>query len=106
MLSVTTALTVVQEWTVNDMKKIVMACTLVVAFMVGACSPVSEVIAEQKRPLKIWFENENGMYQTLHIVDENTGVNYVVVAAEEHGKTVSVAITPRLNADGTLYVSN
>ena len=89
------------------MKKIVTACALALAFMVGACSPVSEVVAEQKRPLKIWFENENGYYKTFNVIDENTGVNYVVVSAESiYGdKSQSIAITPRLNADGSLYVS-
>jgi hypothetical protein len=63
--------------------------------------------AAQDRPLKIWFENENGQYKTFNLVDENTGVNYIVVAAVSlYGdKTTTVAITPRLNADGTLYVT-
>ena len=87
------------------MKKFATACALALAFVVGACSPVSEVVADQKRPLQIWYENSNGMYSTFHIVDENTGVNYVVVSADKSGHGVTVAITPRLNADGTLYVS-
>ena len=86
------------------MKKFVTACALALAFMVGACSPVSEVIAEQTRPLKIWFENENGTVRTYCLVDENTGVNYVVVENDVI-KGGGTAITPRLNADGTLYVS-
>lgn len=59
----------------------------------------------QDRPLKIWFENENGQYKTLNLVDEDTGVNYIVIAAVSlYGdKTTTVAITPRLNADGSLY---
>lgn len=85
------------------MKKFVTACALALAFMVGACSPVSEVIADQTRPLKIWFENENGHMKTYCLVDERTGVNYVVVENElYHGG--GIAITPRLNADGSLYV--
>lgn len=87
------------------MKKFVTACALALAFMVGACSPVNEVVAEQNRPLKIWKENENGAYETLCVVDENTGVNYVVVATEVGNGHRSIAITPRLNADGSLYVS-
>lgn len=63
--------------------------------------------AAQDRPLKIWFENENGQYKTFNLVDEDTGVNYIVVAAVSlYGdKTTTVAITPRLNADETLYVT-
>lgn len=87
------------------MKKFVTVCALVLAFMVGACSPVSEVVAEQTRPLKIWFENENGNFQTFKVIDEDTGVNYVVVSAEGYNRITSVAMTPRLNADGSLYVS-
>lgn len=86
------------------MKKFLTAGALVLAFMVGACSPVSEVVAEQEKPLKIWFENENGAYETLKVVDDNTGVNYVVVATEVGNGHRSIAITPRLNADGSLYV--
>ena len=85
------------------MKKFLMAGALALAFMVGACSPVSEAIAEQTRPLKIWFENENGHYETLCVVDEETGVNYIVVS--KYRSESGTAITPRLNADGSLYIS-
>lgn len=85
------------------MKKFVTACALALAFMVGACSPVSEVVAEQKRPLKISFENNNGSMNTYFVWDENTGVNYVVVENNFY-RGGGVAITPRLNADGSLYV--
>ena len=85
------------------MKKFLMAGALALAFMVGACSPVQDVIAEQTRPLKIWFENENGGYETLCVVDEETGVNYIVVSKYRHES--GIAITPRLNEDGSLYVS-
>lgn len=87
------------------MKKFLTAGALALAFMVGACSPVSEVVAEQEKPLKIWFENDNGAYETLKVVDDHTGVNYVVVATEVGNGHRSIAITPRLNADGSLYVS-
>lgn len=85
------------------MKKIVYALALVAAFFVGACSPV-QAEAEQKYPLKIWKQNENGKYETACVVDEETGVNYVVVSLEQYGKAASIDITPRMNADGTLYV--
>ena len=84
------------------MKKFLTACALALAFMVGACSPVSKVVAEQEKPLKIWFENENGEYETLCVVDEETGVNYIVVSKCRF--EAGTAITPRLNADGSLYV--
>ena len=85
--------------------RIVFVLMLFVAFMMGACS-VGTVKAEQNRPIKIGAQNENGQYKTMHVVDENTRVNYIVVAATSlYGdKTTTVAITPRLNADGSLYV--
>lgn len=60
--------------------------------------------AAQDRPLKIWFENRNSSYETLNVVDENTGVNYIVVSGELYGDSRGIAICPRYNADGSLYV--
>lgn len=76
---------------------------LLSGLILGACATTT--YAEQERPLKIWFENENGKMQTYSLVDENTGVNYIVVSGELYQKGIGTAITPRLNADGTLYVS-
>lgn len=88
------------------MKKIVIVASLIFVFFLGACMPMS-AIAEQTRPLKIWMQNENGSYQTLCIVDEDTGVNYVVVGRGYTGRfECAVAITPRLNTDGSLYVTD
>lgn len=90
------------------MKKKVRNCliygvSLLSGLILGACATTT--YAEQERPLKIWFENENGKMQTYSLVDENTGVNYIVVSGELYQKGIGTAITPRLNADGTLYVS-
>ena len=85
------------------MKKICIVLSMCMMFMLGACC-VQEVGAEQNRSIKIWFENTNGEYSTFDVVDERTGVNYIVVGYEGfHGG--GVAITPRLNADGALYVT-
>ena len=62
--------------------------------------------AEQKYPLKIWAQNENGSLQTCVVVDDDTGVNYVVVTAMTYSNAKTIAITPRLNADGSLYVTD
>lgn len=86
------------------MKRIIMIGALLFAFLLGACS-TSVANAEQTWPLKIWKQNENGKYETLNIVDEDTGVNYIVVSGELFQKSVGIAITPRLNADGSLYTS-
>lgn len=89
------------------MKKFIFGAVFVLTgFLLGACG--SNVMAEQTHPLKIWKQNENGMCNTWNIVDENTGVNYIVVTtwySNGNSGGRSCAITPRLNADGSLYIS-
>ena len=51
---------------------------MISGFILGACG--NTVIAEQTHPLKIWSENRNGQMETWKVVDEDTGVNYIVVA--------------------------
>ena len=90
------------------MKKIILTSCLIFAFLLGACS-TTVVNAEQSYPLKIWKQNRNGQMETWQLVDEDTGVNYIVVAPKysvSGNKYDGIAITPRLNADGSLYVSN
>lgn len=84
------------------MKKIFIIIGMMFMFILGACA-VTTVSAEQTWPLKIWKQNENGYFTTLCLVDENTGVNYIVVSGQNYSNTPTIAITPRLNADGTLY---
>lgn len=86
------------------MKKFAIALMLVFTFLLGACSAAT-VNAEQTWPLKIWHQNDNGPMHTHCVVDDDTGVNYVVVSTERGNGEYSIAITPRLNADGSLYVS-
>lgn len=85
-------------------KTIIMSAALLISgFILGACGTTTT--AEQTWPLKIWFQNENGKMETYCLVDENTGVNYIVVSGELYQKGIGTAITPRLNTDGSLYVS-
>lgn len=87
------------------MKRIAIIVSMIFCLLLGACS-VTMVNAEQNRPVKIWTENSNGRYNTLIVVDENTGVNYIVVSGGYDGEYVrGIAITSRLNEDGTLYVT-
>lgn len=86
------------------MKKIICVLFVLLAFILGTCS-TANIEAEQTRPLKIWYENSNGAYHTYCVVDDDTGVNYVVVSTERGNGEYSIAITPRLNADGSLYTS-
>ena len=76
---------------------------MITGFIMGACN--STAIASQTHPLKIWYENDNGKMETYCLVDENTNVNYIVVSGELYGYGIGVAITPRLNSDGSLYIS-
>lgn len=86
------------------MKRLLLVITLIAVFFLGSCSS-STVHAEQIWPLKIWKQNENGSVSTYHLVDSDTGVNYVVVTAQNYSNAMTIAITPRLNADGSLYVN-
>ena len=72
----------------KKIKTLLLATTLIVfGFLLGACG--SNVNAEQTYPLKIWKQNENGKMETFEL----------------YSNSVGAAITPRLNADGTLYTS-
>lgn len=87
------------------MRKFIFGTVFVLTgFLLGACG--SNVMAEQNYPLKIWKENTNGKMETFCLVDEATGVNYIVVTGELYQKGIGTAITPRLNADGTLYLED
>lgn len=83
---------------------IIGATCFLMGFAFCACG-TNEAHAGQSNPIKIWAQNENGAYETLKVVDDSTGVNYVVVATEVGNGNRSIAITPRLNADGSLYIS-
>ena len=85
------------------MNRVILILSLITMFLLGACS-TSCASAEQTRPLKIWHQNDNGAMHTYCVVDDDTGVNYVVVSTERGNGEYSIAITPRLNADGSLYV--
>ena len=63
-----------------------------------------ELLSKQNK-IKIWFENQNGKMETYQLVDEETGVNYIVVSGELYQKGIGTAITPGLKADGSLYMS-
>lgn len=88
----------------RNLKRILFAAGfLVCGFIFGVCG--TSVEAKQDKPLKIWFENQNGKMETYQLVDEETGVNYIVVSGELYQKGIGTAITPRLKADGSLYMS-
>lgn len=45
------------------------------------------------------------MRTVCNVIDEDTGVNYIVVTTNRSSTEYSIAITPRLKADGSLYLS-
>ena len=87
------------------MKRIFIIVMCLLSFILGACA-VTTANAEQTYPLKIWKQNENGKYETMNLVDEDTGVNYIVVSGELYSNSIGLAMCPRYNADGSLYVTN
>lgn len=86
------------------MKRLIFIFSLVVAFLIGAVVAIP-ASAAQDHPLKIWMQNRNGQYETLNVVDSKTGVNYVIVSGELYSEGIGIAICPRYNADGSLYVT-
>ena len=88
---------------IKDYKRIacIVLCAVMALMLIG-CAAKADA-AEQTSPLKIWGQNTNGAYHTAVVVDDETGVNYVVVSTSCYSNAIPIAITPRLNADGTLY---
>lgn len=82
---------------------ILIAVITIIGFLLGACA--SATYAAQDKPLKIRYENSNGAIKTYCLVDDITGVNYIVVFTSRGGTDYSVAISPRYNSDGRLYNS-
>lgn len=85
------------------MKKLLVSIALIVAFALGACSDAGvQANAEEETVDAFSFArtSNSGFYGiTYTVVDNETGVNYIVVGGN------GVSIAPRFNADGTLYVS-
>lgn len=88
------------------MNKRILILKIAILLVIGIFAGVLAIEADaaQDYPLKIWKQNENGRYHTLNVVDSETGVNYVVVSGELYSKSVGIAICPRYNADGSLYI--
>lgn len=75
----------------------------VLSFGINAVSAI-----EYSEPLTIWYQNSNSDMHTFCVIDSDTGVNYVVVQykgdRERMNSNGSVAICPRYNSDGSLYI--
>lgn len=90
------------------MKKLLVSMALIVAFALGACNDAGiQANAEEETvdAFSFAWASNSGFYGiTYTVVDNETGVNYIVVERSS-ARGHSVSITPRYNADGTLYVS-
>lgn len=83
-------------------RNIILSATfLLTGVFLGACTTTT--YAEQESSLKVTGDLNSANINTWIVVDEDTGVNYIVFS--RFGSGVSVSITPRLNADGSLYTS-
>lgn len=74
-------------------------CALLCGLYLGACADTA--IANNSNQDSAF--TYNGGYTASYLIDNETGVNYIVV--DKYGSGVAIAITPRLNTDGSLYVS-
>lgn len=88
------------------MKRLLVCMALIAAFTLGACSDAEvRVNAEEETGIAFSFTpvSDGHSGSTYIVVDNKTGVNYICV--EDYYSGYGVAITPRFNADGSLYVS-
>ncbi|KRN29217.1 hypothetical protein IV38_GL000097 [Lactobacillus selangorensis] len=86
-------------------KIVVFASLLVMGVSLAGCSEADESAkAQENSPLKFTYnQDSNGRDSTKIIHDKETGVEYIVVESRSAGEDGKVAVTPRLNADGTVY---
>lgn len=86
------------------MKQFLVCTALIAAFTLGACSDAGVQVNDEEETVAVFsftWNSHNGLYGDTYIaVDNETGVNYIAVERNN-----GVSITPRFNADGSLYVS-
>lgn len=78
---------------------VVLMCLLAIGFSENANANDVNV-----GDLKIWPVSKNGPYDVLAVQDTKTDCEYIVVSRDEYQAT-SVAIYPRVNKDGTMYIT-
>lgn len=87
------------------MKKIlskvsILLAGIIVGVTITACA--TDVVADKNSPFNTIYETQDSYIRVHNIIDTNTGVNYIVVT-DIHSN--GIAVTPRLQAYGTLYIS-
>lgn len=78
-------------------------CALLCGLYLGACADTAVAENNQNPIFTSTTEYDCGWYETSCVIDNETGVNYIVV--NRYGSGSAIAITPRLKADGTILVS-
>ena len=78
-------------------KLIIIICCILIVFMCGCGRKTGESFVKSGRFTIVSGENPNAPYCDNIIVDNNTGVMYLVLYGYNH-----FGITPLFNADGTL----
>lgn len=83
-------------------------CALLCGLYLGACADTA--IANNSNQNSAFsnvsqnkISGDCGAYIASFLIDNETGVNYIVL--NRYGSGSAIAITPRLNIDGSLYVS-
>lgn len=91
-------------------KALTFAIILVISgFILGACG--SNIYAansiEGTFRYKNTYETNGGMLEVLEYIDQETGVNYIVIGSwnQYHVRYEGITITPKLNTDGSLYIT-
>ena len=79
------------------MKKAIITIVAVASMGLATCG----AFATQEEPLQIYRQIKRNGIVTYKILDLDTGVNYVVVKTKD-----GIAICPRYDADGSLYVED
>ena len=86
------------------MKQFLVCMALIAAFTLGACSDAGVQVNAEEETVEAFsstWVSDTGFFGSIHtVVDNETGVTYIVVE-----RNSGVTITPRFNADGSLYVS-
>lgn len=85
---------------------IIITLIFILGLFIGGCSTISTNAKEKSsKRVETYYIGEaiSGGYDVYTIVDDKTGVNYLVLTRWNTGG--EIAICPRYNADGSLYVS-
>ena len=79
------------------MKKIVSLILVMLAILLVGCASDTEASSKARNIQDRIYNDIEATFEI--VVDEETGVNYIIYNGYKQG-----GITPRLNADGTLYI--